>query len=29
MNVTQVSVFVENSPGHLQNVLKILADENI
>ncbi len=29
MNVTQVSVFVENKPGHLQNVLKILGDESI
>ncbi len=29
MNVTQVSVFVENKPGHLQNVLKILGDEKI
>jgi hypothetical protein len=29
MNVTQLSVFMENKPGHLQNVLKILADENI
>jgi len=29
MNVTQVSVFVENKPGHLQNVLKILGEENI
>ncbi|TFH42588.1 MAG: amino acid-binding protein, partial [Chrysiogenales bacterium] len=26
MNVTQLSVFMENKPGHLQNVLKILAD---
>lgn len=29
MNVTQLSVFMENKPGHLQNVLKILADANI
>lgn len=29
MNVTQLSVFIENKPGHLQNVLKILADEKI
>jgi len=29
MNVTQLSVFLENKPGHLQNVLKILGDENI
>ncbi len=29
MNVIQVSVFVENKPGHLQNVLKILGEENI
>lgn len=29
MNVTQLSVFIENRPGHLQNVLKILADKNI
>lgn len=29
MNVTQVSVFIENKPGHLQNVLKILAEKNI
>ena len=29
MNVTQLSVFIENRPGHLQNVLKILADANI
>lgn len=29
MNVTQLSVFMENKPGHLQNVLKILADQNI
>ena len=29
MNVTQLSVFLENKPGHLQNVLKILADKNI
>ncbi len=29
MNVTQVSVFIENKPGHLQNVLKILSDEKI
>jgi len=29
MNVTQVSVFIENKPGHLQTVLKILGDQNI
>lgn len=29
MNVTQLSVFMENKPGHLQNVLKILADADI
>ena len=29
MNVTQVSVFLENKPGHLQNILKILANEDI
>jgi len=29
MNVTQLSVFMENKPGHLQNVLKTLADQNI
>jgi hypothetical protein len=29
MNVTQLSAFVTNKPGHLQKVLKVLADENI
>lgn len=29
MNVTQLSLFIENQPGHLQNVLRILANENI
>jgi len=29
MNVTQLSVFMENKPGHLQGILKILADANI
>jgi hypothetical protein len=29
MNVTQLSAFVSNRPGHLQKVLKVLADENI
>lgn len=29
MNVTQVSIFLENKPGHLQNALKVLADINI
>ncbi|HOW81726.1 MAG TPA: amino acid-binding protein [Spirochaetota bacterium] len=29
MNVTQLSVFIENKPGHLQNVLKILGEKNI
>lgn len=29
MNLTQLSVFIENKPGHLQNVLKILSDEKI
>jgi len=29
MNVTQVSVFIQNQPGHLQKVLKTLVDENI
>ncbi|OHD69545.1 MAG: amino acid-binding protein [Spirochaetes bacterium RBG_16_49_21] len=29
MNVTQLSVFMENKPGHLLHVLKILAEANI
>lgn len=29
MNVTQLSAFIANKPGHLQRVLKVLADENI
>ncbi len=29
MNVTQLSVFMENKPGHLQSVLKTLADQDI
>lgn len=29
MNVTQLSAFVSNKPGHLQKVLKVLADDNI
>lgn len=29
MNVNQLSVFIENKPGHLQNVLKILGEKNI
>ncbi|MDR3237463.1 MAG: ACT domain-containing protein [Spirochaetia bacterium] len=29
MNVTQVSIFIENKPGHLQKVLKTLADSGI
>lgn len=29
MNVTQLSAFVANKPGHLQRVLKVLVDENI
>jgi hypothetical protein len=29
MNVTQLSVFMENKPGHLQGVLKILAESDI
>ena len=29
MNVTQLSVFIENKPGHLQSVLKILSEKNI
>lgn len=29
MNVTQLSVFIENKPGHLLNVLKILSEENV
>ncbi len=29
MNVTQLSVFMENKPGHLQSVLKILAGQEI
>ena len=29
MNVTQLSAFVANKPGHLQRVLKVLADANI
>ena len=29
MSLTQISVFIENKPGHLQKVLKILGDEKI
>ena len=29
MNVTQVSLFLENKPGHLQHVLKVLAERDI
>ena len=29
MNITQLSVFIENKPGRLQKVLKVLADEKI
>ncbi|MCL1864568.1 MAG: ACT domain-containing protein [Spirochaetes bacterium] len=29
MNVTQLSAFVSNKPGHLQKVLKVLAENNI
>jgi hypothetical protein len=29
MNVTQLSVFIENKPGHLQNVLRVLGEKNI
>lgn len=29
MNVTQLSLFLENRPGHLLNALKVMADENI
>jgi hypothetical protein len=29
MNITQLSVFLENKPGRLQHVLKVLADRGI
>jgi hypothetical protein len=29
MNVTQLSLFLENKPGHLQSALKVLAEEGI
>lgn len=29
MNITQLSIFLENKPGRLQHVLKILADKQI
>ena len=29
MNVTQISVFLENKPGRLQHILKVLADRAI
>ena len=29
MDVVQVSIFLENKPGHLQNALRVLADRNI
>ncbi|HON77361.1 MAG TPA: amino acid-binding protein [Spirochaetota bacterium] len=29
MNVKQLSIFLENKPGHLQSALKVLAEKNI
>lgn len=29
MNITQLSVFLENKPGRLQHILKVLADRGI
>jgi hypothetical protein len=29
MKIKQISVFLENKPGHLQNILKILGDNSI
>ena len=29
MNVKQLSIFLENKPGHLENALKVLADKKI
>ncbi len=29
MRIKQISVFLENKPGHLQNILKILGDNKI
>jgi len=29
VNIPQLSVFLENKPGHLQNVLRVLADQAI
>ena len=29
MNITQLSVFLENKPGRLQSILKTIADRNI
>lgn len=29
MKVTQLSVFLENKPGHLENVLKVLGDTHV
>ncbi len=29
MNVTQLSIFLENKPGHLQSALRILAERKI
>lgn len=29
MNVTQLSIFLENKPGRLQNVLKVLAEKDV
>jgi hypothetical protein len=29
MNVKQLSIFLENRPGHLQSALKVLAERNI
>lgn len=29
MQLTQISVFLENRPGHLENILQVLGDEDI